>query len=65
MNYEAKSEQLKDASSLAYNHMKHSGLFKVLSNEEWEAKADEWGARVFDLLERLTDAETEEMEAVA
>jgi hypothetical protein len=63
MNQEAKQEQIKDASALAYTHIRLSGLYKEISNDQWDVLAEEWGKGIVNLLETFTDAWFTKLEA--
>lgn len=62
-NAEAKQELINDATGLAYSHIRFSGLYKQLSNDEWEQLADKLGVEVYELLERRIDDFLTEKEA--
>lgn len=62
MNQEAQRELRTDASALAYVHIKHSGLWKEISNDERYRLADEWGKRIVNLLDEFTDSEFTKIE---
>lgn len=57
MNQDERDELNRDASSLAYTAIRFSGLYKSLSNEEWEALADKYGQQLVAILEAAVDAE--------
>lgn len=56
MSTEAKTELTKDASALAYTHIRLSGLYKEISNDQWDVLAEEWGKGIINLLETFTAA---------
>lgn len=56
MNQEAKQEITKVAAALAYAHIRLSGLYKEISNGQWDVLADLWGNGIVNLLETFTDA---------
>lgn len=67
MTRDEREELKRDAESLAYAHIRFSGLYRELSEEEWEQLAREHGERVVGLLEglvneRLTQIESENRE---
>lgn len=63
MNTEATTELQRDASSLAYSAIRHSGLYKSLSPDEWDAKAAVYGHLILELLNRLIDEDFTAIEA--
>lgn len=64
-NTEAKQELINDATGLAYSHIRFSGLYKQLRNDEWEQLSEKLGAEVYELLERRIDDFLTEKEAKA
>lgn len=55
MNNEAKAELLEAANKLAYDYIKHSGLFRSLSGEEWDRLAEQMAQRVLGFMDRILD----------
>lgn len=56
MTRDERNELLKESTTLAYAHLRYSGLYRELSNnDEWEQVAEEHGEKVMELLERLVD----------
>lgn len=63
MNDEAKHELKELAQDLTYNYIKHSGLAKLISNEEWDALAERLANQSLIFIEGLVDAEFAKQEA--
>lgn len=57
MNQEAKRELIEQANQLAYDYIKHTGLFRSLENDQWDAKAEAFADKVLIFLEGLVDQE--------
>jgi hypothetical protein len=57
MTTDERNELLKDASTLAYQAIRFSGLYKELTSSEWDALANEYGNRLITYLEQLIDAD--------
>lgn len=63
MTPDERTELLNDLSAIAYTHIRFSGLYRELSEEEWEEMAREYGEKVVGLLEQLVNAKFTELEA--
>ena len=63
MNAEAKHELEEIANQLAYESLKHSGLYRLLSNEEWDAEAERLAAQTLSFVGGLVDREFKAREA--
>lgn len=55
MTPDERTELLQDASDLAYAHIRFSGLWRELTNEEWEQLAWEHAGKIVELLESLVN----------
>lgn len=62
MNTEAKAEQIKDATRLAYTQIRLSGLYEMIDNETWDRLSGEWGKYVVNLLDEFIDNEFTKIE---
>ena len=51
MTKDERDELLRDASALAYQAIRFSGLYRELSGAEWDEVADEFGKGVIHYLE--------------
>jgi hypothetical protein len=63
MTTDERNELLKDASTLAYQAIRFSGLYKELTSSEWDALAQGLGERLIYRLEGWVEAEIERVEA--
>lgn len=52
-----RNELLRDASSLAYQAIRFTGLYKELSSTEWDGLANEYGNCLVVRLEQMIDTE--------
>lgn len=52
-----RTELLHDAEQLAYQTIRFTGLYKSLTNDEWDELANKWGAHLVQLLEARVDEE--------
>ena len=50
MNPEAHKDLLETANLLAYEYILHSGVFKSLSNEQWDALSAQIGEKIVKLM---------------
>lgn len=62
MNEEAKRELKEIAQDLTYNYIKHSGLAKLISNEEWDVLAERLANQSLTFIEGLVDKELDARE---
>ena len=62
MNQEAKHELRELAQDLTYNFILHSGLAKLLSNEEWDSLAAGMADKAMVFVEGLVDREFDRIE---
>ena len=58
-----KRELREQAHELAYSYIRHSGLYRQLENEQWDALADKWATWVLVGLEGLVDGEFTRLES--
>jgi hypothetical protein len=63
MNEEAKHELKEIAQDLTYTYIKHSGLAKLISNEEWDLLAERLANQSLIFIEGQVDAEFAKQEA--
>lgn len=63
MTSDERSELLHDAEQLAYQTIRFTGLYKSLTNDEWDELADKWGAHLVQLLEARVDEEFTRLQA--
>lgn len=63
INEEAKRELREQANQLAYDYIKHSGLFRSLENHDWDSKAGVMADKVLIFLDGLVEKEIEVAEA--
>ena len=62
MNTEAKRELKELAQDLTYNYIKHSGLAKLLSNDEWDVLAERLANQSLIFIEGQVEKEFEARE---
>lgn len=62
MNQEAKHELKEIAQDLTYNYIKHSGLAKLISNEEWDVLAERFANQSLIFIEGLVNRELDARE---
>lgn len=63
MTSDERNELLRDASSLAYQAIRFSGLYKELTNAEWDETARRLAPDIVDVIAELIDEERERLEA--
>ena len=63
INAEAKRELREQSNQLAYDYIKHSGLFRSLENHEWDKAAEVMADKVLIFLDGLVEKEIEVAEA--
>ena len=63
MTGDERKELKRDAESLAYTHIRFSGLYRELTSEQWERLAKEHAEKVVGLLEGLVDEEFTRIES--
>ena len=64
MNTEANHELKEIAQDLTYNYIKHSGLAKLISNEEWDVLAERLANQSLIFIEGLVNQEFDARESV-
>jgi hypothetical protein len=57
MTKDERDELLKDASTLAYQTIRFTGLYKQLSSDEWNGLAERLGRVTLSYIEALADEE--------
>lgn len=63
MTSDEHDELLRDASSLAYQAIRFSGLYKELTSAEWDETAQRLAPDIVDVVVELIDEEREQLEA--
>lgn len=63
MTTDERAELLRDAESLAYAHIRFSGLYRELTEDGWERLAREHGEKVIELLESLVNERFTQIES--
>lgn len=58
MNKEARKDLIEAANKLAYDYILHSGTYKSISNEQWDALAEKMALRVLGLLDNMIETES-------
>lgn len=57
MNQAALHELTEQAEMLAYQAILHSGLYRELANEQWDALTKQYAAKLVEQVQGLVDAE--------
>jgi hypothetical protein len=55
MNQAERNKLIEDANHLAYNYILHSGAYKRLSGEQWDALAGLIALRLLGTMDRMVD----------
>lgn len=63
MNQEALHELTEHAETLAYQAILHSGLYRELTGEQWDALTKQYAAKMVEQVEGLVDAELTRIES--
>lgn len=63
MDKEALHELTEHAETLAYQAILHSGLYRELTNEQWDALTKQYAAKLVEQVQGLVDAELTRLEA--
>jgi hypothetical protein len=63
MNSEALHELTEYAETLAYQAILHSGLYRELTGEQWNALTKQYAAKLVEQVQGLVDAELTRREA--
>lgn len=63
MTSDERAELLRDAESLAYTHIRFSGLYRELTESEWEKLAREHAGKIIELLESLVNERFTQIES--
>lgn len=62
MTPDERAELLKDLSAICYTHIRFSGLFRELTESEWEKLAREHAGKIVELLDQMVDARFNQLE---
>jgi hypothetical protein len=55
MNQADRNKLIEDANLLAYNYILHSGAYKQLSGEQWDALAEQVAQRLLGTMDQMVD----------
>jgi hypothetical protein len=63
MNQAALHELTEHAETLAYSAILHSGLYRELTGEQWNALTKQYAAKLVEQVQELVDAEFTQIES--